>query len=132
MIVLDTHALIWWVNGDETLSQAARKAIEGALQSEGQVLVSAITAWEIAMLVERGRLSLAMSIDAWLQAVASIEGIEIVPVSSAVTVQSTRLPGEFHRDPADRMIVALARERNATLVTADEKIHRYPHVRSVW
>ena len=83
------------------------------------------------MLVERGRLSLVMSIDDWLLA-SSIEGLEIVPVSHSVAVQSTRLPGEFHNDPADRMIVALARERNATLVTADEKIHRYPHVRFVW
>jgi len=132
VIVLDTHALIWWVNDDANLTVAARQAIEGALQSDGQVLVSAITAWEIAMLVERGRLSLAMSIDDWLLTVSSIEGLEIVPVSYAVAVQSTRLPGEFHKDPADRMIVALARERNATLVTADEKIHRYPHVRFAW
>lgn len=132
MIVLDTHALVWWVNDDVNLTAAARQAIEGTLQSDDQVLVSAITAWEIAMLVERGRLSLVMSIDDWLSAVASIEGLEIVPVSHMVAVQSTRLPGEFHKDPADRMIVALARERNATLVTADERIQRYPHVRFVW
>jgi len=129
--VLDTHALIWWVNDDANLTPAARQAIKSTLQSGGQVLISAITAWEIAMLVERGRLSLVMSIDDWLLA-SSIEGLEIVPVSHSVAVQSTRLPGEFHNDPADRMIVALARERNATLVTADEKIHRYPHVRFVW
>lgn len=132
MIVLDTHVLIWWVNDDANLTATARQAIESALESDAQVLVSAISAWEIAMLVERGRLSLAMSIDDWLLAVSSIEGLEIVPVSHAVAVQSTRLPGEFHKDPADRMIIALARERNATLVTADEKIHRYPHVRCGW
>jgi len=132
VIVLDTHALVWWVNGDNNLSQVAQSVIEDALLQGERVLVSAITAWEIAMLVERGRMSLAMSIDNWLIAVGSLEGLEIVPVSAAVAVQSTRLPGEFHKDPADRMIVALARERNATLVTADEKIRAYPHVRVVW
>ncbi len=67
-----------------------------------------------------------------LLAVGSLAGIEVVPVSAAVAVQSTRLPGEFHKDPADRMIAALACERNATLVTADEKIRAYPHVRVAW
>lgn len=72
MIVLDTHALIWWVNGDKQLSAKARKAIETELSSEGQVIISAISAWEIAMLVAKGRLALTMDIDDWLETVASI------------------------------------------------------------
>ena len=131
MIVLDTHALIWWVNGDAQLSAPARTAIEAAQQG-GRVLVSAISIWEIAMLVERGRIALAMDLDQWLSAVQGLDGVDVMPVSAQVAMQSANLPGEFHKDPADRMIVALAREQNALLVTADEKIQRYPHVRWVW
>lgn len=132
MIVLDTHALVWWVNGDKRLSKPARKSIEATLAADGSVLVSAISAWEIAVLIERDRIALAMGLDEWLANVASLDGVALVPVTHQVAVQSARLPGDFHRDPADRMIVALARERNAVLVTADAKIHAYPHVRAVW
>jgi PIN domain nuclease of toxin-antitoxin system len=132
VIVLDTHTLIWWVNGDDQLSQKARKAIESELTGDGQVIVSAITAWEIAMLVEKGRLALTMNIDDWLETVASIEGVAFVSLDTDVAIQSVRLPGEFHPDPADRMIVALARHYSAPLVTADAKIRVYRHVKTIW
>lgn len=132
MIVLDTHALIWWAVGDERLSVNAGEAIRRELEDGGQVLVSAITAWEIAMLVERGRLVLTMELGQWLSAVESIEGVALVPITPQLAMQSVQLPGEFHRDPADRMIVALAREFNAAVITADDKIRRYAHVKSVW
>lgn len=132
LIVLDTHALIWWVSGDARLAPTARNSIEDTLAGGGQVLVSAISAWELAMLVQRGRIALAMELDEWLRAVESIEGVSLVPVTAQVAAQSANLPGEFHKDPADRMIVALARELNAPLITADEKIHSYPHVRWLW
>lgn len=133
MILLDTHVLLWWVNGDSQLSSQAKAAIEREQASdEGQILVSAISAWEIAMLVEKGRLTLTMSVDDWLDTVSEIDGVRFVSVDVAVSIQSTRLPGEFHKDPADRMIVSLARHLNVPLVTADEKIRAYKHVRSVW
>lgn len=132
MIVLDTHALIWWVNDDERLSPPAAEAIKRELGNDGQILVSAITPWEIAMLLEKGRMALAMDLDEWLSAVESIECVSVVPISSRVAVQSVRLPGEFHKDPADRLIVALARELNAPLLTADEKIQGYPHIKWIW
>ena len=132
MIVLDTHVLIWWVNGDERLSARARKAIDKEMTGDGQILVSAISAWEIAMLVAKGRLALTMDIDDWLATVASIEGVVFVPVDPDVAVQSVRLPGEFHPDPADRMIVALARHHAVPMVTADAKIQAYRHVKTVW
>ncbi len=132
MIVLDTHALVWWVTGDEHLSQRAAKVIERETRTDGSVVVSAISVWEIALLVERGRIALAMELDDWLAAVESLEGVKIVPVTARVAVQSIRLPGAFHRDPADRMIVALARELNAPVITADEKIQQYPHVKWIW
>lgn len=133
MIVLDTHAVLWWVNGDPQLSSNAQAAIEQELRGDGGViLISAITAWEIALLLEKGRITLSMGIDDWLDTVEEIEGVRIVPVDMATAVESTRLPGEFHKDPADRMIVALARHFNAVLVTADEKINDYRHVKTVW
>ncbi len=132
MIVLDTHALVWWVNGDAGLSAPARSAIEDALSAGEAVLVSAISAWELAMLVQRGRLDLAMELDEWLRAVASIDGVSLAPITAQIAAQSAKLPGEFHKDPADRMIVALAREQNVPLITADQRIQRYPHVRWIW
>lgn len=133
MIVLDTHALLWWVSGDSQLSQKALEAIENELQADdGEILVSAITAWEVALLVDKGRLSLSMNIDDWLDTAQEIEGVRFVPVDVATAVESTRLPGEFHKDPADRMIVALSRHFNAALITADDKITAYRHVRTIW
>ncbi|MDL4860720.1 type II toxin-antitoxin system VapC family toxin [Halomonas elongata] len=132
MIVLDTHALVWWVNGDAQLSQAALDTITRELEDDGEVLVSAITAWEIALLVEKERLSLSMNIDDWLDTVSEIDGVRFAPLDVATLVESTRLPGEFHKDPADRMIVSLARHLNVLLVTADNKIISYRHVRTHW
>jgi len=133
LIVLDTHVLIWWVNGDGRLSPKAKAAIEKELSTEdGIVLVSAISAWEIAMLVKADRLTLAMALDDWLETASCIEGLRFIPVDIHVGVESTRLPGEFHKDPADRMIVALARHMNVPLVTADSKIQAYKHARTIW
>jgi len=131
VIVLDTHALVWWANDDAELSPAARNAIEGELDG-GQIVVSAISAWEIAMLVERGKLVLAMDVDSWLDTVRQIESIRFVPVDIEIGLKSVSLPGEFHKDPADRMIVATARKMAAPLVTRDEKIRAYPHVKTIW
>ena len=130
MILLDTHVLIWWANGEhERLSAAAIAAIEA---EEQQRLVSAISCWEVAMLVERGRLGLNVDIERWLNLVASVPRLQLLPLSPAVAVASTRLPGTFHADPADRFLVAQARHLNIALVTADSKIRAYPHVRSLW
>lgn len=132
MIVLDTHALIWWVSDDKRLSSTARKSIEQVLANNGRLLVSAISAWEIAMLVEKGRLVLSMELDNWLELVESISGLQFIPIDVAQSVQSVRLPGEFHADPADRMIVSLARRRGIPLLTADQKILAYKHVKTIW
>ena len=133
MIVLDTHALVWWVNGDSQLSPNAKIAIENEQSTDdGIVLVSAISAWEIAMLVKADRLTLTMAVDDWLETASAIDSVRFIPVDNEVGVESTRLPGDFHKDPADRMIVALARHLNVPLVTADMKIRAYKHVQSIW
>lgn len=132
MIVLDTHALLWWATGDDSqLSPAAAQAIAAEMQG-GQIVVSSISAWELAMLVARGRIDLSMDIDAWLSVVGEIEAVRFAPVDNEIAVKSITLPGEFHKDPADRIIVATARRVAAPLVTADDKIRAYPHVRTVW
>jgi PIN domain nuclease of toxin-antitoxin system len=133
LIVLDTHTLLWWVSGDSQLSPLAKSTIENELATQdGAVLISAISAWEIAMLVKADRLTLTMPVDDWLKTAGAIEGVRFVPVDNDVGVESTRLPGDFHKDPADRMIVALARHLNVPLVTADTKIRSYKHVRTIW
>ncbi|RAP61719.1 twitching motility protein PilT [Achromobacter sp. HZ01] len=131
MIVLDTHVLIWWAAGDPQLSRAARDAIEAEAQ-DGEILVSAISAWEVAMLAKAGRLALTMEAEAWLDTVAQVRAIRFVPVDVGISIQSVYLPGEFHKDPADRIIVATARRHSAPLISADMKIRGYPHVQTIW
>jgi len=131
MIVLDTHVLVCWVSSDPALSEAAKGAIEKELDG-GEIVVSSISAWEIAMLVERGRLILSMDVGSWLATVAQIESVSFLPVDVEIALKSVDLPGEFHKDPADRMIVATARKLAVPLVTKDEKICGYPHVKTIW
>jgi len=133
MIVLDTHTLIWWVSGNERLSLKARQAIEQELNNQdGEIFVSSITAWEIGLLVKKGRIALSMDLDDWLKTVSAIKGLYFIPVDNEVAVQSIRLPGDFHPDPADRIITALARHYSAPLVTSDSKIQAYKHVITIW
>lgn len=131
MIVLDTHALVWWVNGDDSLSKKAKAAISSELEG-GQIVVSAISAWEIAMLVKQEKLVLSMDVASWLATVAEIEVVRFMAVDVEISVKSVELPGEFHKDPADRMIVTTARKLAAPLVTKDEKIRAYAHVKTIW
>lgn len=132
MIVLDTHVLLWWVNGSGQLSATAEKAIKRTLAKGSEVLVSAISAWEVSMLIEKGRLILSMDVENWFDEVSQIDGVRFIPVDHEIAIKSTVLPGIFHKDPADRMIVATARKLAISLVTADEKIKSYGHVKTIW
>lgn len=133
MIVLDTHALIWWVNGDDKLSKEAKKTIDKELEDEtGKILISAISTWEIALLVEKKRLKLTLDVDEWIQTVTEIDKVKFVAVDNQLAIQSVRLPGEFHPDPADRLITALSRHLSAPLITSDQKIRSYQYVKTIW
>lgn len=132
MIVLDTHVLVWWATGNNALSNKARAIIQSQQSCGGTVGVSCISAWEIAMLVRQGKLVLSTDVDAWLAAVRQIKSLKFIPVDVDIAVGSVVLPGQFHKDPADRMIVATARGLSAPLVTKDAKIRAYPHVRTIW
>lgn len=124
MIVLDTHVLVWSVSGDMRLGEATRTQIETTART-GEVLVSAITPWEIALLTEKGRLRLGQDVGSWIQSALAFPGVRLAPIEPAIAVDSARLPGEFHADPADRIIIATARHSNAPLVTADSAILAY-------
>jgi len=132
VILIDTHVLLWWTDGKKgALSAAARKAIDAELDG-GEILVSSVSAWEIALLAAKGRLGLPSDVLGWLEIVDEIEAVRFVPLDNEIAIRSTQLGDEFHRDPADRFIVATALTHNASLVTADEKIQRYPHVKTIW
>ena len=94
--------------------------------------MSAISVWEVAVKTELGRLALPMDLDEWLSQARRYPGIRIEPLGAEDALESARLPGRIHRDPADRMIVALARRFAAPLVTRDRLIRAYRHVTSVW
>lgn len=132
MIVLDTHILIWWATGDlKKLSSKAISAINQELQG-GEIVISSISAWEIAMLIVKDRIVISMDLEEWLSTIEQIEAVKFYPVDNEIALKSANLPGEFHKDPADRMIVATARMLGCGLVTADEKILSYQHVKTVW
>ena len=97
-----------------------------------KVIISSITVWEISMLIEKDRISLTMDIENWVKEVEAIEGVRFMPVDNEIAIKSTKLPGEFHKDPSDRIIVATARKLAVPLVTIDKKIITYPHVQTVW
>ena len=127
MIVLDTHIWVWWVHGDERLTKAQ---VESISANEKDVIgVSAISCWEIAKLVEYGRLDLPCLLEEWFEQALAYPGIQLLPLTPKIAIESTRLPGEFHPDPADQIMVATARAYSCKLMTSDEKILKYPHVK---
>lgn len=124
LVLLDTHAWVWLLNGDPKLNPKAVKAIERSL-SEEAVLLSAISPWEVAMLVSKGRLTLDRDVGEWVGTAVSIPGIRLEPISPEIAVASTRLPGNIHPDPADRLIAATARHLGALLITDDQLLLDY-------
>jgi PIN domain nuclease of toxin-antitoxin system len=129
MIVLDTHIWVWWVHGDERLTRTQAEVIEA---NETDVIgVSAISCWEIAKLVEYGRLELPCSLEEWFEDALSYPGIHLLELTPEIAIESTQLPGEFHRDPADQMIVATARVYGCPLVTSDGRLLEYTHVETI-
>lgn len=131
MIVLDTHAWIWWVSNPDFLSDKAKQTIDEAVTNRN-VLISSISVWEVAILVSRGRLKLTMNPDDWVAASKALPFFDFVPVSNSIALKSVQLPGILHNDPADRIIIATAISMGAVLVTKDEKIRNYSHVKTVW
>jgi PIN domain nuclease of toxin-antitoxin system len=133
LLLLDTHTLVWSINEGPKLGKAAKESIRVA-GDEGRVLISAITPWEIALLVSKGRLNLEADVMDWIHDALTIPGLTLVPVEPEIAVASTRLLWEMHPDPADRILVATARYIGATLVTADKVLLAFSkkgHFRSI-
>ncbi len=129
MILLDTHIWVWWVNGSAELTAAQRQHIE-AHEARG-LGVSVISCWEVAKLVELGGLELQCPVVEWIEKALAYPGMRLLYLTPRIAVESTLLPGSFHRDPADQMIVATARIRGCALLTADSRILHYPHVKTL-
>lgn len=124
-LLLDTHVWLWTLDGTAgALPTAARTLIERAAAAQ-RLFVSDFSYWEIAMLASKGRLQLASDASVWLERAAQAPGIISVPVSRDVLVHSTRLPGEPHGDPTDRILLAHAQTLGASLVTCDRGIVAY-------
>ena len=118
-VLLDTHALVWLLEGDEHLGHEARQLADAAARAD-TLLVSAMTFWEVAMLARRHRLVLAQPAASWRQKVLEL-GIAEIPMSGDIGILATELE-DFPPDPADRIIAATAAVHGATLITADSSI----------
>jgi len=124
VVLLDTHAWLWFLDGDRRLGRKSRAAIERAVTGRGAT-ISAISLWEVALLVAKRRISIREDVGEWLRQRTSLPGVDVSPLSLEIAVESTRLPGDFHGDPADRFIVATARCLDRLLVTADTRVLDY-------
>ncbi len=129
MIVLDTHAWIWWTLDPDRLTETQQEEI--ARSEDAGIGVSAISCWEVAKLAEYRRLALPVGLTEWFSEALRYPGIRLLHLTPEVAVESVSLPGVFHRDPSDQIIVATARVHGCPLVTSDHKIAGYPHVRTV-
>jgi PIN domain nuclease of toxin-antitoxin system len=128
MILLDTHAWIWWASQSPKLSAAAQEAIA----NETGVGVAAISCWEAAMLVDKGRLKLDRDVGLWVEQAAALPKVVVLALTPQIAVASVRLPPGFHGDPADRMIMATARQYGVPVVTKDERIRKSGLVATIW
>lgn len=131
MIVLDTHTWIWFISNPELLSKRAKAAVNAAVKDKS-ILLSSISAWELALLVAKKRLKLTIDVTDWIAKSESLPFIQFVPVTNSIAVKSVNLPLPLHPDPADRIIIATALSMGAPLVTKDKKLLNYSMINTIW
>lgn len=125
LLLLDTHVWLWFALGDAArLAAPVRKKIEAAAHG-GKLAVSAISVWEIGMLEAKGRIVFGAPCEKWVETALALPGMRLIGLEPEIAVASSRLPGDMHGDPADRMLTATARARDAVLATADERLVEY-------
>jgi PIN domain nuclease of toxin-antitoxin system len=124
-MLLDTHIALWLDTGDRSLRPETRNLIDACWKQGGTIYLSAVTVWEIAMLVDRGRVTLDGPIEAWTTRFLHRSGIEGVPLGVSAAMRSYQLHAFENRDPADRLLIATAIDLGCPLVTYDSRIHRF-------
>jgi PIN domain nuclease of toxin-antitoxin system len=130
VILLDTHALVWAVADSKRLSKPAAAAIRKARATEEGLAIAAITLWELAALVARGRIQAYGTVEASVRLL--IEGVIVKPLTAEIAALATQFPEDYPRDPADRLIGATARAEGLALITRDEMIRRSPLLQTIW
>ncbi len=124
-ILLDTHVWIWLLEGVQGSLSARAMELLSRSSAHGRLLVSIISVWEVAILVTKRRVSLTQPLDRWVLAGLSAPGVRLAPLTPEIAIESTRLPGVLHGDPADRIMIATARAMGASVMTCDRAILHY-------
>ncbi|HVA64022.1 MAG TPA: type II toxin-antitoxin system VapC family toxin [Terriglobales bacterium] len=123
-LLLDTHVWLWLVNGRPELDPSMAERIQAAGLGAG-LYIQVFSVWEVAMLESKGRIQVSVGLEAWAEQALGLPGLRLVPLAPAIAIASTRLPGRLPSDPADRILVATAREYSLTLVTRDAALLDY-------
>lgn len=129
--LLDTHTWIWWHMRPQNLSKKVLSLI-GDTSKYRELLLSAISPWEFSKLLEKGRMGISCDPEDWIASALDMPKLRLVPLSPIIAYHSTTLPQPVHSDPADQIIIATAREENATILSKDERILSYKHAQSLW
>jgi len=128
MILLDTHAWIWWCTASSQLSSRAAKAIH----AEDVVGISPMSCWEVGMLVSKKRLVLDRDVEVWVDQALKAPKVRLLPLTPRIALKSTMLGDGFHGDPVDRILVATASEHAIPLISKDERIAVYQGLKVIW
>lgn len=129
--LMDTHVWIWWNQRPQSLSHRVRSLI-GNPAEYSELLLSAISPWEFFKLLEKKRLVISCEPEEWVRVALEMPRLRLVPLTPRIAYHATVLPAPFHDDPADQIIVATARDENATILTSDRRILSYAGARSLW
>jgi PIN domain nuclease of toxin-antitoxin system len=124
-LLLDTHIALWLDSGDARLAPPTRLLIDECWQAGGTIALSAVSIWEIALLIDTGRIELDLPLDVWLRRFLGRPGVEAVPLTHGAAAGAYQLHHLEHRDPADRLLAATAIELSCALVTYDERLLRF-------
>ena len=130
-LLIDTHYWIWLEAGDQERLSSHNLAIIQEAASASNLYISVISVWELGMLDSKGRIQLGTTCTRWVEEALAQPGITLAPLSPAIALESSHLPGTFHGDPADRIIVATARALKARLLTSDKNIRAYARQRHI-
>ena len=129
--LLDTHVWIWWNMNPKKLSPTVESLLSTP-EHYDELLLSAISIWEFSKLLEKKRIGISCNPEEWIAEALDMTKLRLIPLTPTIAYRSTSLPQPFNTDPADQIIVATAREENATILTKDKTIWKYEHVRSLW